>query len=323
MTLPSNSSSVWFSRKLTTNEKASSGLGLSLAEHVLSRNETAIATCRDPLTLKHLESRYLKSGKLLIIRLDVTKREEVSAAFEQARKVYGRIDIVYNNAGIGAAGEIESTPNEFARGMFETNFWGAVNVTRCAVSFFREINRPRGGRLIQVSSMLGLTVCSWERDEGGFMALASLVSVSTSINNLIHALPNNVNHRAALEGITEALVQELDHSWNIKVTLVEAGYFRTMLAAKSAGKIPAHPAYTQVATSAGAPILVGDPDKHSQAIFRLAALENPPLRLVLGKDARENIREKLNKLSKEFEECEDWSDDLALNEAHTRSRARL
>ncbi len=54
--------------------------------------------------------------------------------------------------------EVEGTPEEQARAMFDVNFWGATNVSREAVKFFREVNKPTGGRLINVSSIVGLKV---------------------------------------------------------------------------------------------------------------------------------------------------------------------
>lgn len=63
-----------------------------------------------------------------------------------------------NNAGMGNVGEVEGTEDAVARWMFEVNFWGAGNVSRAAVRFFREEN-PKGlrGTLLVVSSLVGRT----------------------------------------------------------------------------------------------------------------------------------------------------------------------
>ena len=54
-------------------------------------------------------------------------------------------------------GEVEAMPEADARAIFETNFWGAVSVSREAVRFFREVNPAgAGGRLLQFSSLSGL-----------------------------------------------------------------------------------------------------------------------------------------------------------------------
>ena len=63
--------------------------------------------------------------------------------------------MVYNNAAFSSLGEIEGTPDDVARGLFETNFWGSTNVSREAIRVFRDVNKPSGGRLLQASSMVG------------------------------------------------------------------------------------------------------------------------------------------------------------------------
>ena len=89
--------------------------------------------------------------------MDVSKPQEVVDAFAAAKEKFGRIDVVANNAAYGTLGEVEATTDADARRLFETNFWGAVNVSREAVKFFREVNPVGvGGRLLQVSSVAGL-----------------------------------------------------------------------------------------------------------------------------------------------------------------------
>lgn len=87
----------------------------------------------------------------------MNKPEEIVEAFARTRTAFGRIDVVVNNAAYGVLGEVEAVREEDARAMFETNFWGAMHVTREAVKFFREVNGPAvGGRLLQVSSITGI-----------------------------------------------------------------------------------------------------------------------------------------------------------------------
>ena len=113
------------------------------------------ATLRTPAALADLQEKY-PQDRLLVLPLDVTKPGEIAAAFAAAVARFGRVDVVFNNAGFAVQGEVEGTPDDVARRMFEVNFWGAANVTREAVRVFREVNKPRGGRLLQMSSISGV-----------------------------------------------------------------------------------------------------------------------------------------------------------------------
>lgn len=122
---------------------------------MLEQGDTVIATLRKPEVLNELSAKY-PADQLLVVKLDVTSPAEIIDAFAEGLAHFGRIDVVYNNAGYSAVSEIEGTPDDVARGLFEVNFWGATNVAREAIRVFRDVNKPAGGRLIQASSMVGL-----------------------------------------------------------------------------------------------------------------------------------------------------------------------
>lgn len=122
----------------------------------LESGDKVVATLRKPAVLDDLTKKY-PADRLRVIKLDVTKPAEIDAAFAQAKAAFGRIDIVFNNAGYVAVGESEAMPDDVARQQFEVNFWGAVHVSQRAVRFFREENTPQGGLLLQNSSASGLT----------------------------------------------------------------------------------------------------------------------------------------------------------------------
>ena len=95
--------------------------------------------------------------RILVLKLDVTQEEQILDAFLRAKTVFGRIDVVVNNAGVGQIGEVETTEEGRTRALMETNFWGALHVTKEAVRFLRDENPAgAGGRLLQMSSYLGL-----------------------------------------------------------------------------------------------------------------------------------------------------------------------
>lgn len=128
-----------------------------MSEFVLSKGERVIATARKPADLADFKSRYPPT-QLLVVQLDVVKEDEIANAFFEGKEAFGRVDVVFNNAGVSLGAEVEGTPNDLARAMFETNFWGAANVSREAVRFFRDENpKGAGGRLLTVGSYAGMS----------------------------------------------------------------------------------------------------------------------------------------------------------------------
>ena len=79
-------------------------------------------------------------------------------AFENGLERFGRVDIVFNNAGYFIMSEAEGMSDEHGRELFEVLFWGAANVSKEAVKVFRERNSPLGGHLLQMSSRTALQV---------------------------------------------------------------------------------------------------------------------------------------------------------------------
>ncbi|KAF9790396.1 hypothetical protein BJ322DRAFT_1104054 [Thelephora terrestris] len=270
---------------------SSSGIGLSMTKTVLENGDIAIATLRKPSALDHLREKY-PPNRLHILKLDIVDKEDIITAFEYAKKELGRIDIVFNNAGCGVIGEIEGTPEEVARKVFDVNFWGTMNISKEAIRFFREVNRPQGGRLWNVSSIAGI------------LPFASLGYYSAS--------------KHALEGATEALASELDPKWNIKVTLLQFGSFKTrFMQQESSPEFPVHPAYSDPALMGN--IIRGlkengvyrDTDKATRMVFHeLASEPELPLRVAIGPDANTWIKQKLKTVEADITKYERWSDNL-------------
>lgn len=143
-----------------------------MTKTVLDNGDIAIATLRKPSVLDDLKAKY-PPEKLHILKLDVTNKDDITAAFKYAEERLGRIDIVFNNAGNSIIAEIEGTPDDVAKKMFDVNFWGAMNVSREAVRFLREVNKPQGGKLWTISSV------------AGFSSVASLGYYSASKHGIV------------------------------------------------------------------------------------------------------------------------------------------
>ncbi|KAI0354419.1 NAD-P-binding protein [Trametes cingulata] len=278
----------------------SSDLGLDMTRCVLERGDIAVATLRKPEVLSNLAALY-PPERLLVLKLDVTIQSDIIAAFQKVKEVFGRLDVVVSNAGYAVLGEVEGTPDDVARAMFEVNFWGATHVLQEAVKFFREVNEPgKGGRIIQITSGTGIA---------GYPG-CGFYSAS----------------KHAMEGLGETLAKEVDPAWNIKITLIPLGAFVTNAVSTSMVKLPSHPAYTKADLPSAISrkrILAsvtehqdpafdvrGDTAKAAGALYRLSELSDPPLRLVLGKESVMIARDKISSFSAEVEEYATWSEGL-------------
>ncbi|KAJ3486252.1 hypothetical protein NLI96_g4376 [Meripilus lineatus] len=272
---------------------AASGFGLHLTELILQNGEIVVATDIDTSGLSSLSNQY-PTSQLLVRKLDVSKHQEIKDTFAAAKEAFGRINVVYNNAGYGIAAELEAVPEEQARALFDVVYWGSVNVALEAVKFFREVNGPEvGGRVITTGSMLGI------------------------ITFPLCGYYNSAKH--ALEGFVETLASELDPEWNIKLTLLEPGIFRTG-AVSNVRKIPVPDAYNKptlptfvIRGIINDPNTGADPRKAVKQFYKVASLPDPPLRLAIGLDAVGAIKQQLGKIGEGVDQYASWSEDLGFD----------
>ncbi|RKH55433.1 oxidoreductase [Corallococcus aberystwythensis] len=257
---------------------SSSGFGRSIVEEVIARGERVVATARDPRTLEDLVA--LAPDRVLAVRLDVTKAEQVQESIAAALKRFGAIDVLVNNAGYTLLGAVEEMCDAELRAAFEPLFFGAVAMTRAVLPHMRE---RRTGTIVQVSSVAGLVTYP---GVGAYSAA-----------------------KHALEGLSESLAKEVA-PFGVKVLIVEPGMFRTKLLGPSFRSMPELPAYAEtvgpmrayVAQAAGTQ--PGDPVKAAKAIADAVAAGAPTLRLFLGPDAPGAIREKLAQVAADVDRTE-------------------
>jgi NAD(P)-dependent dehydrogenase (short-subunit alcohol dehydrogenase family) len=258
---------------------AASGIGRALAEAALERGERVVATARRPERLAELEGRH--PGRALVVELDVGDAAQARAAVGAGVAAFGRLDVVVNNAGYGLFGALEELPDDELRRQFETNVFGALNVTRAALP---ELRRRRSGHIVQISSL-----------EGAAPALAGETAYAAT--------------KFAVEGLCEALEKEVAHL-GVRVTIVEPGPVRTEFAAGATAHAPEIEDYTP---SVGQALelfeqLAGnqpnDPARVAAAVVDAIEADEPPLRLVLGEEAVGAIREKLERQLRELDAWE-------------------
>ena len=237
---------------------SSRGLGRELARAVLESGDRLVATARKPEELAALVQKYPERARA--IALDVTSPEAANAAVSTAVTAFGRLDVVVNNAGYANVSSIEDVSLADFRTQFETNFFGVVNVTRAAIPTLRA---QGSGHVIQISSI------------GGRMGTPGLSSYQSA--------------KWAVEGFSEVLSREVG-PLGVRVTIVEPGGFRTDWGGSSMRVDPFNDAYqpkigVMNAYRSGESQAHGDPVKGARAIVELAAMSEPPLRLLLGSDA--------------------------------------
>ncbi len=238
---------------------SSRGLGRALAEAVLAAGHRLLATARDPSQLADLGERY--GDQVRTFALDVTDPRAAGDAVAAAVKTFGRLDVLVNNAGYGDVGSIEDTSLADIRAQIETNLFGVINVTKAAIPLMRE---QRSGHIIQLSSI------------GGRVGAMGRAPYSTA--------------KWGVEGFSEVLAKETA-PLGIKVTIIEPGGFRTDFAGSSTKIAAGRPEYD---STVGATARFqrdyngaqpGDPAKAAAVILEVAAMDKPPLRLLLGSDA--------------------------------------
>lgn len=138
----------------------SSGFGLGIAVGFAKRGDQVIATMRDSSKSERLREELTSAGVSAEIReLDVIVPESRESLVESVLGDFGQIDVLVNNAGIASLGAIEDTPDEVARDIFETNYWGPLELTKLVLPSMRE---RRSGRVVNVSSIGALMLSRWQ-----------------------------------------------------------------------------------------------------------------------------------------------------------------
>jgi NAD(P)-dependent dehydrogenase (short-subunit alcohol dehydrogenase family) len=129
----------------------SSGFGLEIALAFARRGDQVVATMRDPSRAGELRRRLEQASlpNVSIEALDVTQDESIQAAVAH----HPTIDVLVNNAGIGAVGALEVLAPSTLREVFETNVFGAVAVTRAVLPGMRQRGR---GRIVFMNAIGGL-----------------------------------------------------------------------------------------------------------------------------------------------------------------------
>ena len=189
---------VSFQNKAAFITGGSRGLGLLIAQELVSRGARVAITARDADELARAE-RQLRphGGEVLTIEADMTMREEAEGAVRKAENEFGPIDVLVNNAGTISVGPIETMTIDDYRNSINTHFWGPYFTTMAVMP---SMKHRRRGRIVNISSI------------GGKISVP-------------HLLPYSVG-KFALTGFSEGLRSELIKD-GVYVTTVCPGLMRT------------------------------------------------------------------------------------------------
>lgn len=205
--------SEYYLDKVAVVTGAASGIGLALAETMLSYGAKRVVLSdvnEANLVRETARLNAAHPGQALGIRGDVTKEEDVKQMIQQAAEFGGgRIDLLFNNAGAGFAGHFEEQTNEHWEKAFALNFYAAVYGIRAVLP----VMRAQGdGHIVNIISGIAFTP----------MAYQTMYAAT----------------KAALNGLTLALRYEL---WDEKIRLTSATPGTTATGIWSAGGVDTPP----------------------------------------------------------------------------------
>ena len=196
----------YFKDKVCVVTGAASGIGLQLARDLLAAGGIVFMADVNAEALEQARD-GLGGDRAHAVTVDVANASRVQALIEWAAALNGRLDILFNNAGIGATSPWASLTLDFWRKVMDINLWGVIHGLHYAVPLMR---RQGGGHIVNTSSL------------GGLLDIPYQAAYCAS--------------KAAVASMGECLRLELAHE-NIHVTTVYPGNVTTPIFA-AAGAVP-------------------------------------------------------------------------------------
>ena len=259
----------------------STGLGREIALAALRNGDRVAVTARRPDSLRQIVDLYPTAS--LAQSLDVTDPAQIRRVVAQTSEAFGRVDVLVNNAGYCQLGAIEEMDDGEARSIFETNFFGPLNLIREVLPQMRE---RRTGRILNIGSV------------GAFNPRSGAGVYSAS--------------KAALDSATEALVSEVG-PLGIKVIIAVVGSLRTQIAESMTYAAHVIDAYRDNAHRTRQHFRdvslrqAGDPARVAEVLVGMINEEAPRLRVPLGPGAVERIRIRLESVARDTDAGEEIS----------------
>ncbi|MFT3704977.1 MAG: SDR family oxidoreductase [Agriterribacter sp.] len=231
----------------------STGLGKATAKLFAAKGWKVIATMRKPEDEKELNL----INNISLLPLDVTNLDQIKETVQKAI-ASGNIDVVFNNAGYGLMGPLESTTDDQLVRQLNTNLLGVIRVTQAFIPYFRQ---KQSGLFISTTSIGGL--------------------ITFPFSSVYHAT------KWALEGWSESMSFELKKI-GVGIKTVSPGGIKTDFLKRSAD-MSSHPAYDKWLTQ----MFAGISEDHftpaeqiASVVYEAATDGKDVLRYVAGEDAK-------------------------------------
>lgn len=255
-----------------------SGFGNAVAREALERGERVVVTSRNVKGLRAWEQEF--QGRCRVLEMDVGS-EDLEDRVVEAVAIFGRVDVLVNNAGFGLIGALEECSMEQVRRNVEVNFFGPLRLMRALLPVMRG---QGGGHIVNISAAAAIA------NYPGFGAYGGA--------------------KAALELASEAVKAEAA-PFGVRVTLIEPGPFRTGFIGRCM-----EVAETSVEAYAGTAgrfrqmlermdgKQVGDPERAAKLIVDLVQRGHTGLRVPLGKYAVKKVKDRAASVLRELEAIE-------------------
>ncbi len=250
-----------FKNKVAAITGAASGMGRTLAVELARRGcNLAISDVNDAELVKTAELASQHGVRVTVRKLDVSKRDEVYAWADEVVRDHGKVNLIFNNAGVALTAPVEHMKISDFEWIMGINFWGVVYGTQ---AFLPHLKASGEGHVINTSSLFGL------------MAVPTQSAYNAS--------------KFGVRGFTEALRMELDMEGAcVSATCVHPGGIATNIA--MAGKVdPVMEKLTGQSVDAHkrrANKLINVTTAESAALQILQAVENNERRVLVGNDAK-------------------------------------
>ncbi len=143
-----------FADKVAVVTGGASGIGRAVCEELAGRGAVVVVADLDEKGARAVASAITgTAGRALAVRTDVTKCEEVSALVNTAVREFGRLDYLFNNAGVGVGGEARDMELSHWKFVLDVNLWGVIHGVHAA---YPVMIRQGFGHIVNTASMAGL-----------------------------------------------------------------------------------------------------------------------------------------------------------------------